>query len=157
MHWGCDLAQISCDSAAIDAPPGLCQHQHQKHVLLVQYPYEAAVFLNDTSRELALELVPPWFDTVLADHMTLAQRPSLDQALALPLGQEVVLEVEGAAADNSTQVRCCRQAGAVGVPQLGGPTGGENISVVRDWHGCVPHAFYPSMWHLHFIICAYQA
>lgn len=41
-----------------------------------------------------------------ADHMTIAFQPSLEAALALPLGRAATLTVLGAATDNRTQVGC---------------------------------------------------
>ncbi len=71
---------------------------------LLQDIHYAAVFLNEASRDRLLQHAAPLHESVSADHMTLAYRPSLDLCLELPLGREAALFVEGAACDYRAQV-----------------------------------------------------
>jgi hypothetical protein len=66
-------------------------------------PHYAAVFLTEKSRAALLQHAPPLHETVSADHMTLAYRPTPEACTALPLGRDVPLFVAGAAADYRTQ------------------------------------------------------
>ena len=71
---------------------------------MLQGIHYAAVFLNEASRDRLLQHAAPLHESVSADHMTLAYRPSLDLCLELPLAREAALFVEGAVCDYRTQV-----------------------------------------------------
>lgn len=73
----------------------------------------AGVFLAEPSRDRVLQHAPPLHESVSADHMTLAYRPSLEACLELPLGEDAPLFVEGVAADYRAQVGGVRWGGWV--------------------------------------------
>ena len=79
------------------------------------HPHYAAVFLTDRSREQLLQHVAPLHETISADHMTIAYKPTPQQCRSLPLGQEAALFIGGVAADYRAQVgtrsiACCGMA-----------------------------------------------
>ncbi len=102
-------ASLNGSSSSASRPPGTAgtaagaagAAARQREAL---HPHYAAVFLTDRSREQLLQHVAPLHESISADHMTMAYKPSLQQCCGLPLGREAALFIVGVAADYRAQV-----------------------------------------------------
>lgn len=83
--------------------PGLAFEPHASWSMQMCRLLYVGVFLTNESRDVLCSVVPVQHSVVIADHMTLVYKPTVEQLLNYPLGAEVDLKVIGQAKDSRAQ------------------------------------------------------